>query len=76
MEPTQSTTDAMRVFVDRDRCCGYTVCAEISPEVYKIDDQGFAYVDLEVVPPELREAAREGAEACPEAAILINGKKP
>lgn len=71
-----TATDRMHVNIDRDRCCGYTVCADICPEVYKIDEQGFAYVEQEEVPPELQETAREGAECCPELAILINGVEP
>jgi ferredoxin len=64
------TTVALRAVVDRNRCCGYGICAEVCPEVYKIDDQGFAYVDGDV-PPELEDAAREGCDACPDEAIVV-----
>jgi ferredoxin len=30
------------VTVDRSKCCGYTLCAVEAPDVYSIDDQGFA----------------------------------
>jgi ferredoxin len=67
---------ALTVVVDRVKCCGYSICAEICPQVYKLDDNGFAYVDDENVPPELAESAREGADACPELAITVTEVVP
>jgi ferredoxin len=64
------------VKVDLSRCCGYTSCAEASPELFKLDDQGFAYVDSEVVPPGLETKAREGATICPERAIYVGETQP
>ena len=61
----------VRAVVDRARCCGYTLCAEACPEVYKLDDQGFAFTSDAPIPPELLEKARQGAEACPERAIAL-----
>lgn len=59
----------LQVKVDREKCCGYGICAEICADVYKLDDQGFAYVDDENVPADLEESALEGVDACPEDAI-------
>jgi ferredoxin len=59
------------VKVDRSRCCGYGLCAQMCPEVYKLDESGLAYVESEVVPIGLEEAAREGASACPAEALTI-----
>jgi ferredoxin len=64
------------VRVDPSRCCGYTSCAEVSPEVFKLDEQGFAYVDSDVVPPGLGAKAREGAVICPERAIYVGEMPP
>lgn len=66
----------MRVEIDRERCCGYMVCAEIAPRIYQIDEQGFAFTEYDEVPPHLQDEALEGAECCPELAILVDGKKP
>jgi ferredoxin len=63
---------ALTVTVDRAKCCGYTLCATVSPEVYTIDDQGFAVV-APGVPTNLEAQARKGAEACPENAIIVRG---
>jgi ferredoxin len=60
------------VAVDAGKCCGYRLCAEECPEVFKLDDGGFAYVDDPAVPPGLEERARRGAAACPEDAITVS----
>lgn len=54
--------------VDRKKCCGYAVCAEMCPEVFKLDDQGFAYVEGPV-PEGIQAEAIEAGEACPEEAV-------
>lgn len=61
----------MNVTVDREKCCGYGICAEICPSVYKLDEQGFVYLDSGVVPAGDEDAATEGADACPESAIVV-----
>ncbi|WP_319457039.1 MULTISPECIES: ferredoxin [unclassified Mycobacterium] len=60
------------VKVDEYKCCGYTACADVCPEVYKLDDSGFAFVDESPVRPDLEEKAIEGAQACPEGAITTS----
>jgi ferredoxin len=66
---------ALLVTVDRSKCCGYTLCAVEAPDVYSIDDQGFA-VGPETVPAELEDQARAGAAACPETAIMLARRVP
>ena len=60
-----------KVVIDKAACCGYGLCAEICPEVYKLDQNGIVYVDDALVPPGLVDKAREGAEACPQAALAL-----
>lgn len=61
----------VKVQVDREKCCGYGICAEICPSVYKLDDQGFVFLDSDVVPEGEQDAAQEAADACPELAITV-----
>jgi ferredoxin len=49
---------------------GYGICAEVCPDVFKLDENGFAYVEGEVS-GELEEAVREACESCPEEAITV-----
>jgi ferredoxin len=61
----------LRVIADRSACCGYGVCAELCPEIYKVDDIGVVALLMDVVPAGLEEKAREGASACPTNALRV-----
>ena len=61
----------LRVIADRSACCGYGVCAELCPEVYKVDDIGVVTLLMDVVPENLAEKAREAASACPTNALRV-----
>ena len=71
MNSVGETPGPMRAVADRGACCGYGVCAEICPEVFKLDDAGLVYVADEIVPAELLESAKEAAESCPQLALRI-----
>jgi ferredoxin len=64
------TQPTLLVTVDRSKCCGYTLCATEGPDVYTIDDAGYA-VAIDGVPAELEAQACRGAEACPDGAIIV-----
>ncbi|HMG41446.1 MAG TPA: ferredoxin [Acidimicrobiales bacterium] len=64
------------VSVDPAKCCGYTTCADVCPEVFKLDEDGFAHVDDDRVPAGLEDKARAGAAACPEHAIHVGDTPP
>ena len=59
----------MRVRVE-ESCVACGKCADICPEVFKLDDE-IAEVLVDVVPPEHEEAVREAADECPVEAIVI-----
>ena len=61
----------LKVIINKPACCGYGVCAEICPEVYKLDEHGMVYVDDEIVPAGLEALAREGADSCPQSALKV-----
>lgn len=61
----------LKVVIDKAACCGYGVCAEICPQVYKLDANGIVYVDDAIVPEGLEDSAREGADACPQSALKV-----
>jgi len=61
----------VRILVDREVCTGHARCAAAAPDLFLLDDVGYsAIVDLEV-PFGSEEAARLGADACPERAITL-----
>jgi ferredoxin len=61
----------IKIIADRGACCGYGVCAEVCPEIYKLDLNGIVAVEDALVPKELEEKAREGAEGCPQSALRV-----
>ncbi|MDE2465027.1 MAG: ferredoxin [Alphaproteobacteria bacterium] len=66
-----SKAGRFKVVIDKAACCGYGICAEICPDIYKLDAGGMVYVEEPIVPQGLEEKAREGAEACPQSALAI-----
>ena len=53
-------------------CSGHARCYAIAPGLYPIDDEGYSALEPTLVPENLRQLARTGAEACPEGAILMD----
>lgn len=62
----------MRVSVDDDVCAGHGVCTMLCPEVFVLEDAGFARAVVEEVAPELQATAREAALRCPTQAIRVD----
>ncbi|SEG88807.1 ferredoxin [Thermomonospora echinospora] len=60
----------MKVFVDATKCSGYGACAELAPNLFELDEWGYAAVIGDGVPSD-EAAARRAAAACPELAITI-----
>jgi ferredoxin len=62
----------MKVHVDPEKCQGHNRCFAIAPELFDVDDYGYATeIGDGSVPPELEEKARLAVENCPEFAISI-----
>ena len=57
--------------VDRTRCDGSRLCAELLPERIRLDDWGYPIVAPGVVPPHLLAHARRAAAACPLLALRL-----
>ena len=66
-----SETGKLKVVINKPACCGYGVCAEICPDVYKLDANGIVYVEDEIVPAGMAALAQEGADACPQSALKL-----
>ena len=62
--------ESLQVNVNRHKCSGYALCADICPSVFKIDDDGFAVVEGSA-PSELEAEVREAASECPAEAIIV-----
>ncbi|MCW2624520.1 ferredoxin [Mycobacterium sp.] len=63
----------MRVEVDRDRCEGNAVCVGIAPELFDLDDEDYAVVKTDEVPPDQEQLAEQAIAECPRAALIRRG---
>jgi ferredoxin len=63
--------EKMKASVDPDTCIGCELCPTISPEVFRMEEDGLAHTIVSVVPSDAEETAREAAESCPVQAITI-----
>jgi ferredoxin len=62
----------VKVSVDPDKCQGHNRCYALAPELFDVDDYGYATaIGDGTVPPELEDKARLAAANCPEVAITI-----
>jgi ferredoxin len=57
--------------VDRNKCCGYGMCAELCPDVFSLDENGFVVANMTEIPEELMESAEEAVYCCPEDVLKI-----
>ena len=62
----------VRLRVDWVSCDGHGLCAELLPEMIRLDDWGYPILDETEVPPELVGLARKAADACPTLALLLD----
>ena len=64
-----------RVRVEGSKCQGHNRCFVLSPELFELDEYGYAHERNDgVVPPELEEKAQLAVENCPERAISLSDK--
>ena len=57
--------------VDRIRCDGYGMCAELLPELIELDDWGYPIVRPGAVPDELLDHAVRAVDVCPLLALHL-----
>jgi ferredoxin len=61
----------MKITIDTKLCSGHARCAAAAPELFELDDSGYALPLDGEVPAGHEQEAREGAWACPERAITV-----
>lgn len=60
-----------KAVIDTGKCVGHGQCAMMAPDVFDLDNDGYAQVLLEEVGPDLLRDAESAAQACPELAITL-----
>lgn len=61
----------MKIRVDNDKCVGHAQCYAVDPDLFPIDDAGYSNLEPRHVSPEDQAVIREGVEACPERALIL-----
>jgi ferredoxin len=62
----------VKVHVDPSLCQGHNRCFALAPDLFQLDDDGFATaVGDGTVPPSREADAELAADNCPETAVLI-----
>ena len=65
------TSSRLSLGVDRIRCDGRGYCAELLPEMIRLDDWGYPIVSSERVPDHLLDHARRAVATCPLLAVRL-----
>jgi ferredoxin len=63
--------DRQVIEIDRIRCDGFGMCAELLPELIELDDWGYPIVDRDPIPDDLLGHARRAVAACPKLALRL-----
>lgn len=60
-----------RLRVNPIMCEAHGLCAELLPELIRLDDWGYPIIDAPDVPGELEPLARRAVDACPTLALIL-----
>lgn len=62
---------ADQIVIDRIRCDGHGMCAELFPEMISLDEWGYPIVKPGAIPTRLVEHARRAIDSCPVLALKL-----
>jgi len=62
---------SLRLRVNPIACEGHGLCAELLPELIRLDDWGYPIIEQPRIPRELEPLARTAERSCPTLAIMI-----
>ena len=62
---------SLRLRVNPIACEAHGLCAELLPELIRLDDWGYPIIDAPDVPAELEGLARRAVDACPTLALIL-----
>lgn len=67
----ETTGQVHKVYAELEHCCGYGLCNQVCPDIYKLNGDGTVYLASDTVPDELLDAAIEGADCCPAQVLKV-----
>jgi ferredoxin len=63
--------DRFELGIDRIKCDGHGVCADLVPEMIELDDWGYPIINPGAVPPPVLQHARRAVSGCPTLALRL-----
>ncbi len=63
--------DEFQLAIDRIKCDGHGLCAEILPELIRLDDWGYPIIAPGPIPQHLLPLAKRAVEDCPILALAL-----
>jgi ferredoxin len=64
-------TGEFHIVIDRIRCDGHGLCAELLPELIRLDDWGYPIIAPGPVPELLMPLAQRAVQSCPVLALAV-----
>jgi ferredoxin len=72
-------SDRVALAIDRIKCDGHGVCADLVPELIELDDWGYPIIRAGAIPPSVVPHARRAVSGCPTLALrlqaLVNSRR-
>jgi ferredoxin len=68
-------SEKLEMVVDRIRCDGRGLCAELLPEMIRLDDWGYPIIAAGPVPQHLMTHAQKAVASCPVLALALRAKR-
>jgi ferredoxin len=66
----------LHMTIDRIKCDGHGLCAELLPELIRLDDWGYPIVAQGPIPEHLASLAQRAVAACPTLALALRRGSP
>ncbi len=64
------------IAVDRIRCDGHGLCADLIPEMIRLDDWGYPIIESAPVSAAVRQHANRAVDSCPVLALRLEHRQP
>jgi ferredoxin len=61
----------LHLTIDRIKCDGHGLCAELLPELIRLDDWGYPIISPSPVTDDLKSHAQKAVESCPVLALTL-----
>lgn len=68
---TKGSRTELHMAIDRIKCDGHGLCAELLPELIRLDDWGYPIIAADPIPERLEPLAQRAVATCPVLALAL-----